>query len=92
MHTMESTAIHSGAGASHDAATASRSERNLLTLLSVIAGMLDLIGFLRLGMFTAHITGNVVVIGPLVVPTTIGQIPRRFSLFPFLFSQSPPPH
>jgi uncharacterized membrane protein YoaK (UPF0700 family) len=67
VHTMESTAIHSGAGAWHDAATASRSERYLPTLLSVIAGMVDLIGFLRLGMFTAHITGNVVLIGPLVV-------------------------
>jgi uncharacterized membrane protein YoaK (UPF0700 family) len=37
-------------------------------LLSVIAGMVDLTGFLNLGnVFTAHITGNLVVIGALVV-------------------------
>jgi uncharacterized membrane protein YoaK (UPF0700 family) len=67
MSTIESTAIHAGAGASHDAATPSRSQRWLPTLLSVIAGMVDLIGFLSLGIFTAHITGNIVVIGALIV-------------------------
>jgi uncharacterized membrane protein YoaK (UPF0700 family) len=36
-------------------------------LLSVIAGSVDLTGFLSLGIFTAHITGNLVVIGALVV-------------------------
>src|SRR5262245_53495172 len=45
-----------------------RSEQRLPTLLSVIAGMVDLTGFLNLGnVFTAHITGNLVVIGALVV-------------------------
>ena len=67
MSTIESTTIDAGAGASHDAATPSRSERWLPALLSVIAGMVDLIGFLSLGIFTAHITGNVVVIGALIV-------------------------
>jgi uncharacterized membrane protein YoaK (UPF0700 family) len=67
MSTIESTTIDAGAGASHDAATPSRSERWLPALLSVIAGMVDLIGFLSLGIFTAHITGNVVVIGALMV-------------------------
>jgi uncharacterized membrane protein YoaK (UPF0700 family) len=66
MSTIESTAI-AGGGASHDAATPSRSERWLPTLLSVIAGMVDLIGFLSLGIFTAHVTGNIVVIGALIV-------------------------
>src|SRR5215469_13592118 len=41
-------------------------EKWLVTLLSVIAGMVDLISFLSLGIFAAHITGNIVVIGALV--------------------------
>jgi uncharacterized membrane protein YoaK (UPF0700 family) len=67
MSTIQSTAIHSAAGASHGTATPSRSERWLPTLLSVIAGMVDVIGFLSLGIFTAHVTGNIVVIGALMV-------------------------
>ena len=39
-----------------------RLEERLPPLLAVIAGMVDVIGFLRLGLFTAHITGNLVVI------------------------------
>ena len=67
MSTIESTSTHPGAGASHDAATPAPSKRWLPTLLSVIAGMVDLIGFLNLGIFTAHVTGNIVVVGALVV-------------------------
>lgn len=65
MSTIERTAVNSGAGASHSTTILSRSELWLPTLLSVIAGMVDLIGFLSLGIFTAHITGNIVVIGAL---------------------------
>ena len=67
MSTRESTTRHAGAGASPDAAPPLRSARWLPPLLSVIAGMVDLIGFLSFGIFTAHITGNIVVIGALLV-------------------------
>lgn len=67
MSTIEPTAITSGVGPSYDAATRSLSEVWLPTLLSVIAGMVDVIGFLSLGIFTAHVTGNIVVIGALMV-------------------------
>src|SRR5215472_16434130 len=67
MSTSEPTAESAGTGAWHTAAMASRSELWLPTLLSVIAGMVDLIGFLSLGIFTAHVTGNIVVIGALIV-------------------------
>lgn len=66
MYTTEPTAVHAGTGASL-VAMSSRSEWCLPTLLSVIAGMVDVIGFLSLGIFTAHVTGNIVVLGALVV-------------------------
>jgi uncharacterized membrane protein YoaK (UPF0700 family) len=50
------------AGPADDAAELSRLEAWLPPLLSVIAGMVDLIGFFTLGhIFTAHVTGNLVV-------------------------------
>ncbi len=49
--------------APNDAGALSRWESWLPTVLSVIAGMVDLLGFLTLGnIFTAHITGNLVLI------------------------------
>ena len=68
MSTTESDAAHTGLPSARDAFARSRFERRLPTLLSVIAGMVDLTSFLTLGnLFTAHITGNLVVIGALLV-------------------------
>lgn len=53
---------------SDDALALSRLEDRLPPLLSVIAGMVDLTGFFTLGnIFTAHITGNLVVIAAVAV-------------------------
>jgi uncharacterized membrane protein YoaK (UPF0700 family) len=53
---------------SNDAAALARLEQRLPTLLSVIAGMVDLTGFLTLGnIFTAHITGNLVVLAAVTI-------------------------
>src|ERR1700674_1319116 len=68
MSTTDSGATHSWPYTSGGASALSRLEKRLPTLLSVIAGMVDLIGYLTLGnIFTAHITGNLVVIAALVV-------------------------
>ena len=53
-------------------------EKVLMSLLSVIAGMVDVIGFFELGnIFTAHITGNIVVAAAALVrhePPRIAQV------------------
>jgi uncharacterized membrane protein YoaK (UPF0700 family) len=55
-----------------------RSESRLPPLLSMIAGMVDLIVFLTLGnLFTAHISGNLVVIAALVVRSKVSWRRRR---------------
>jgi uncharacterized membrane protein YoaK (UPF0700 family) len=63
--------------ATDDAAELSRLEARLPPLLSVIAGMVDLTGFLTFGhIFTAHITGNLVVAAAAAVqggPTNVAQ-------------------
>src|SRR5271170_7248662 len=49
-------------------AAADRASRTLPFVLSVIAGSTDVIGFLGLsGLFTAHITGNLVVLAAHIV-------------------------
>jgi uncharacterized membrane protein YoaK (UPF0700 family) len=53
---------------SDDATMLLRMEERLPAVLSIIAGMVDLTGFFMLGnIFTAHITGNLVVASALVV-------------------------
>ena len=68
---------HPSPYASPDAVDLARLETRLPALLSVIAGMVDVIGFLSLGLFTAHVTGNLVVIAALLVrggPPKIAQV------------------
>jgi uncharacterized membrane protein YoaK (UPF0700 family) len=66
--TTDSGPTHPPLFPSDDKVALSRLEKWLPTLLSVVAGMVDLTGFLTLGnIFTAHITGNVVLVAALVV-------------------------
>ena len=65
---VQSTAPHASPyPSSDDAPQGAQLQRLLPPLLSTIAGMVDVIGFLSLGLFTAHVTGNLVVIAAQVV-------------------------
>jgi uncharacterized membrane protein YoaK (UPF0700 family) len=63
---------------SDEALVPSQLEERLSPLLSVIAGMVDLTGFFTLGnVFTAHVTGNLVVVAALAVrggPVNLAQV------------------
>ena len=76
MSTMPSP-LQPGPHPSNEAHNVARLERPLAPLLAVVAGMVDVIGFLSLGIFTAHVTGNLVVIAALLVrggPPNMAQI------------------
>jgi uncharacterized membrane protein YoaK (UPF0700 family) len=62
---------------SNEAHNVKRLERRLPPLLSAVAGTVDVIGFLSLKLFTAHLTGNLVIIAALLVrggPPNLAQI------------------
>src|SRR5215470_13760138 len=64
---MESAAMNHGLDASTAVSELALFERRLPVLLSTVAGSVDVIGFLSLGLFTAHVTGNLVVIAAVLV-------------------------
>ena len=62
-------------------------ERRLPPLLSVIAGMVDLIGFLTLGnVFTAHITGNLVLLAAGVVSGRPVNVAQALAILVFMLA------
>jgi uncharacterized membrane protein YoaK (UPF0700 family) len=73
-----SDAIPRRAHSSDEALALARLEDRIAPLLSVIAGMVDLTGFFTLGkIFTAHVTGNLVVVAALAVrggPVNLAQV------------------
>src|SRR5438445_13492645 len=77
MSAQPSNPPRSPSSSSREAPAAVQFHRLVPVLLSGVAGMVDVIGFLSLGLFTAHVTGNLVVIAALLVrggPPKIAQV------------------
>jgi len=73
----QAKAPHRLAGSSIQSSDLVRLQRWLPPLLSVLAGTVDVIGFLNLKLFTAHVTGNLVVIAALLIrggPPNVNQV------------------
>jgi uncharacterized membrane protein YoaK (UPF0700 family) len=62
----------------------SRAVQVLLIVLSLTAGCTDVIGFLGLGLFTAHITGNLVVLAAHFVDDSKARISEMLSVPVFI--------
>src|SRR6266404_5156663 len=71
---------------SNDTPDMARFRMRLPPLLSVIAGMVDVIGFVSLKLFTAHITGNLVVIAALLVRRGQSNMAQILAVPIFLFA------
>lgn len=64
-----------------------RSEKHLLTLLSVIAGMTELLGFITLGnIFAAHMTGNLVLVAADLVSSGSMKIAQALTIPMFVLA------
>src|SRR5260221_4923120 len=73
------------ASVSAPAIDSSRAIRALLIVLSITAGCTDIIGFLGLnGLFTAHITGNLVILAAHIVVSGEAQSAPMLSLSIFI--------
>jgi uncharacterized membrane protein YoaK (UPF0700 family) len=66
--------------------TLPRWEKLLLLLLSIIAGLVDVISFLTLKIFAAHVTGNLVLIAALVVGGRKPNLDQDIAVPVFIFA------
>lgn len=74
---IDSNSLHPSEYPSRDIPDQVLLQRRLASVLSAVAGAVDVIGFVSLKLFTAHITGNLVVIAALLVsggPPNVDQI------------------